>query len=398
MLLNEDKRSASEPSSPFLSSINTNFQSDSSGIIRLPPLSSTLGIVRPQSAESSLRHTANNSRWNPLPTPDSDAELESKKEKEFLSNLIPTQSFELPSGKLTSDPTTPTIKKKGKRTTSRKNDMSTPLSVVKSTITPSAHDKKRAFAFITHSKDSFGVKEPKIDNAPLARRKRRRTSSHELSILQAEFEKCSTPSKQVRLELAKRCSMTDKAVQIWFQNKRQSMKRVKKAATGTTAAVTPPESTTTETNSLTPPRTILALSHAKKYIDTHATPLAPKSINIRSDDNENDEVMLKLPAPQHTTPTRKTTSNSNSSRENTPTRRFSPTSKKSQALTFHLKTDKKILTPVKTSPNNRVNRLINGTGKINVSPSKNNNNNMSKLEFKSEKMPLQEIERNTMNL
>lgn len=83
----------------------------------------------------------------------------------------------------------------------------------------------KAYAFISHSPATFPLQEPAIDNAPLARRKRRRTSPHELSILNKEFTLGTTPNKARRLEIAAKVSMTEKAVQIWFQNKRQSIRK-----------------------------------------------------------------------------------------------------------------------------------------------------------------------------
>ncbi|RCK65579.1 Homeobox protein YOX1 [Candida viswanathii] len=83
----------------------------------------------------------------------------------------------------------------------------------------------KAYAFISHSPSTFPLQEPSIDNAPLARRKRRRTSPHELNILNKEFALGTTPNKSRRLEIAAKVSMTEKAVQIWFQNKRQSIRK-----------------------------------------------------------------------------------------------------------------------------------------------------------------------------
>jgi len=81
------------------------------------------------------------------------------------------------------------------------------------------------YAFISHSPATFPSQEPDIDNAPLARRKRRRTSPHELNILNKEFKLGSTPNKARRVEIAKVVHMTEKAVQIWFQNKRQALRK-----------------------------------------------------------------------------------------------------------------------------------------------------------------------------
>lgn len=83
----------------------------------------------------------------------------------------------------------------------------------------------KSYAFISHSPATFPSQEPSIDNVPLARRKRRRTSPNELSILNSEFELGSTPNKSRRLEIASRVTMSEKAVQIWFQNKRQSLRK-----------------------------------------------------------------------------------------------------------------------------------------------------------------------------
>lgn len=63
------------------------------------------------------------------------------------------------------------------------------------------------------------------DEGQVVRRKRRRTSPHELSILESEFRNCPKPCKQVREEIASRVGMTEKNVQVWFQNKRQSCRR-----------------------------------------------------------------------------------------------------------------------------------------------------------------------------
>lgn len=87
-------------------------------------------------------------------------------------------------------------------------------------------DESKSFAFISHSQETFLSNEPNIDNARLARRKRRRTSPTELAILKDEFKKGTTPNKQRRILIAKKVDMTEKAVQIWFQNRRQAMRKL----------------------------------------------------------------------------------------------------------------------------------------------------------------------------
>lgn len=90
-----------------------------------------------------------------------------------------------------------------------------------------ANSPYKDFAFISHSPATFPSQEPAIDNASLARRKRRRTSPNELAILNQEFFLGSTPGKAKRLEISKKVNMTEKAVQIWFQNRRQSIRRLR---------------------------------------------------------------------------------------------------------------------------------------------------------------------------
>lgn len=94
---------------------------------------------------------------------------------------------------------------------------------------PASTSPTRDFAFISHSPATYPSQEPSIDNASLARRKRRRTSPNELAILNLEFEGGSTPNKLRRVEIANKVNMTEKAVQIWFQNKRQLLRRLKTA-------------------------------------------------------------------------------------------------------------------------------------------------------------------------
>lgn len=61
-------------------------------------------------------------------------------------------------------------------------------------------------------------------------RKRRRTSPNELNILETEFSRNSKPCKEDRERIASLTSMDEKAVQVWFQNKRQSCRRLQNQA------------------------------------------------------------------------------------------------------------------------------------------------------------------------
>lgn len=331
-----DRRSAG-PCSPLLDSMKSRFHSDNQGVIRLPPLHTSM--PRPRSVDSALRHTA-------------------------VAALVDTE--------IKISPSTPLPKTKTASSASRRSDVLTPLSAARAIITPSTNDKKRAFAFITHSQETFPKKEPKIDNAPLARRKRRRTSTQELNILQAEFDLCPAPDKHKRQELADRCNMSVKAIQIWFQNKRQSSKKQRIPANKllATVAVGEPIEADSENNIKV------------------TTPLANKIMQTPETQRPfSNDLSIVLPE-ERISPTKSDTGNT------TPTR-ATPPSKRGQALTFHLTSDKKLLTPIKTSPNTRVNRLINGTSDI-ASPFRNRSRSSSKSRLEHKKIPLRELSTNTL--
>ncbi|AEY97302.1 FAER314Wp [Eremothecium gossypii FDAG1] len=260
---------------------------------------------------------------------------------------------------------------------------------------------KQSFAFISHSQETFLSQEPSIDNAPLARRKRRRTSKHELTILQQEFDQCRTPSKEKRIELATRCNMTEKAVQIWFQNKRQSMKKKRKERDFADRLPSTPESYV-------------------KLMQVTNSPLEATFVERRS---ENQAGMysagqkLGIQTPEKTDSHNKTGASASSfldmaSRRITPVSSPSSASHncKGQALTFRLRSGKQ-LTPIQTSPNNRVNKLINGGSSktaLSVSAPESGTDKAlaehiaspsrkCKLDIKPKGYPLAEINLNTLN-
>ncbi|KAI9784648.1 MAG: hypothetical protein M1839_001870 [Geoglossum umbratile] len=82
------------------------------------------------------------------------------------------------------------------------------------------------FAFLVHSQDTLPNNlPPRVDDKPLARQKRRRTSPEDQSLLEAEYEKNPRPDKATRMEIVSRVSLGEKEVQIWFQNRRQNTRR-----------------------------------------------------------------------------------------------------------------------------------------------------------------------------
>ncbi|KAK8209602.1 hypothetical protein IWZ01DRAFT_437007 [Phyllosticta capitalensis] len=100
------------------------------------------------------------------------------------------------------------------------------------TSTPSAGATKRpsppisSYAFLVSSPDLIQRNlPPNVDNKPLARQRRRRTSPEDQKILETEYQKNSKPDRNERLEIVKRVALGEKEVQVWFQNRRQKDNR-----------------------------------------------------------------------------------------------------------------------------------------------------------------------------
>ncbi|KAA6406824.1 MAG: hypothetical protein FRX48_09322 [Lasallia pustulata] len=91
----------------------------------------------------------------------------------------------------------------------------------------SAPDLARgSFAFLVHSQDTLTNNlPPNVDNQPLARQKRRRTSPEDQAILEAEYQRNPKPDKAARVAIVNRVALGEKEVQIWFQNRRQMTRR-----------------------------------------------------------------------------------------------------------------------------------------------------------------------------
>ncbi|KAF2122636.1 hypothetical protein BDV96DRAFT_482017 [Lophiotrema nucula] len=81
-------------------------------------------------------------------------------------------------------------------------------------------------AFLVHSPQSVANNlPPDVDNKPLARQRRRRTSKEDEEILKTEYLKNPKPDKAARIEIVSKVALGEKEVQIWFQNKRQNDRR-----------------------------------------------------------------------------------------------------------------------------------------------------------------------------
>jgi len=49
--------------------------------------------------------------------------------------------------------------------------------------------------------------------------KRQRATQDQLTTLEMEFNKNPTPAAEVRMQIAEEINMTERSVQIWFQNR-----------------------------------------------------------------------------------------------------------------------------------------------------------------------------------
>ncbi|TGZ80491.1 hypothetical protein EX30DRAFT_52122 [Ascodesmis nigricans] len=58
--------------------------------------------------------------------------------------------------------------------------------------------------------------------------KRQRATQEQLVVLEAEFDKCPTPNATTRERIAEQINMTERSVQIWFQNRRAKIKTLAK--------------------------------------------------------------------------------------------------------------------------------------------------------------------------
>lgn len=251
---------------PVLPSVDTFKTSPRQGML-LPPLLSLLSEQTPFKPRLPLidSFTTPQSQVYAVPTPRYSGSYLEKPQLSVLTNELPANTSKVANTTADSDADTSV------------NDLMVKVARRKISQTSPSRD----FAFILHSPATYPSQEPSIDNASLARRKRRRTSPHELSILNQEFQMGSTPSKQRRIEIAKKVSMTEKAVQIWFQNKRQLLRRLKLSDKEVTELPPTPDSSSvmlalptdlapTPLHESTPIKPQLSKAHSQLYVDIPA--------------------------------------------------------------------------------------------------------------------------------
>jgi len=77
-------------------------------------------------------------------------------------------------------------------------------------------------------KDGDKDKDDSDDNKPNVNRKRSRATPEQLAILEATFEKNTSPNSKLREVLAEKVHMSERSIQIWFQNRRAKVKNNQK--------------------------------------------------------------------------------------------------------------------------------------------------------------------------
>jgi len=77
-------------------------------------------------------------------------------------------------------------------------------------------------------KEGDKEKDDSDDNKPNVNRKRSRATPEQLAILEATFEKNTSPNSKLREVLAEKVHMSERSIQIWFQNRRAKVKNNQK--------------------------------------------------------------------------------------------------------------------------------------------------------------------------
>jgi len=69
-----------------------------------------------------------------------------------------------------------------------------------------------------------------VAEEPVIKKKRKRADAAQLKVLNETYGRTAFPSTEERAELARKLDMSARSVQIWFQNKRQSMRQTSRQA------------------------------------------------------------------------------------------------------------------------------------------------------------------------
>ncbi|PPQ62935.1 hypothetical protein CVT24_006175 [Panaeolus cyanescens] len=93
---------------------------------------------------------------------------------------------------------------------------------------------------------------PTSPEEPAIKKKRKRADAHQLKVLNDTYNRTAFPSTEERIRLAKDLDMSARSVQIWFQNKRQSMRQTNKQSSTVSSSSHHPFSASHQGDHLSP--------------------------------------------------------------------------------------------------------------------------------------------------
>jgi len=109
-----------------------------------------------------------------------------------------------------------------------RNSTNTTVSTQESKIEPFAYQTS-TIPEVSKKEGEKVEKEDNDDNKPAnINRRRSRATPEQLAILEATFEKNTSPNSKLREVLAEKVHMSERSIQIWFQNRRAKVKNTQK--------------------------------------------------------------------------------------------------------------------------------------------------------------------------
>ncbi|KAK7472661.1 hypothetical protein VKT23_000774 [Stygiomarasmius scandens] len=117
------------------------------------------------------------------------------------------------------------------------------------------------------------------EQEPTIKKKRKRADAAQLKILNETYARTAFPSTEERQALAKELDMSARSVQIWFQNKRQSMRQTKQTSVPSTSGPNPHQ-----TFALSSPTSDVSTEEAGAYEATTASSMNASYVPRSSQD------------------------------------------------------------------------------------------------------------------
>ncbi|EPQ60089.1 homeobox-domain-containing protein [Gloeophyllum trabeum ATCC 11539] len=134
-----------------------------------------------------------------------------------------------------------------------------------------------------------------------ARRTRKRFTHEQLAMLEQLFHQCSHPTRQQREALADQAGMEIRSVTIWFQNKRQSERKVAlRNSTNTTRSLSSSDNSASVSSSLKAGKAMLR-PQSRVHSHSHSRASAPSRILSLDEIASRSELRIQPPS----TPTRR---------------------------------------------------------------------------------------------